>query len=323
VQVQHLGGHAAGRLAAGLTQQLVVRFTGDALRHYTDAIHVHTEVRVAQQPMQGSTALVLMAPHHASAQPPTLLLPAAAQGGGLLVPLHAYPVMSSTPLPSHIHLRPAALAQPVCSQLLLTCETGVPFDFAVTLLRDNPAFVVAPLSGTVPAHGCTAVRLTFTPTRLATEHLELQVQLSEFNAQPMRVRVTGSAPPGLVRQRLLGSAAEQPTAALQQQQQQQQQQHTQLPCNAQQPDVLGGAGSPPRGQGVATAGKRSPGRLAPLGLKQPPRAAITQHDVNSLLNQRPGRLQVKDIKVGACAPGGVHVRAPVRSHPATAATGCP
>jgi hypothetical protein len=92
------------------------------------------------------------------------------------------------------------------SQLQFTCRDGVTFDYSITVMQHNKHFTVGPLTGTMPAHGGTAVTVTFTPTKYSTEHLQLQVLLSEYSAEPMQVLVTGSCKPGLVQQKLLTSA---------------------------------------------------------------------------------------------------------------------
>lgn len=129
------------------------------------------------------------------------------QDGALSIPLHAYPCCGSPPVPKHLDLGEVPLGEPVTRQLQLTCRTGVGFDYSITVLQHNKHFTVAPLSGTVPAHGSTAVAVTFTPTKYSTEHLQLQVLLSEYGAEPMQMLVTGSCRPGLTQHKVLAAAA--------------------------------------------------------------------------------------------------------------------
>jgi hypothetical protein len=128
------------------------------------------------------------------------------QDGGLSIPLHAYPSTGSPPLCRHLDLGHVPLGDTVTRQLPLSSSAGTAFDFSVTVLQHNKHFTVTPLSGSVPAHGSTAVTISFTPTQYSTEHLQLQVVLGEYNANPMQVLVSGSCRPGLVQQQVVAAA---------------------------------------------------------------------------------------------------------------------
>lgn len=131
------------------------------------------------------------------------------QDGGLCIPLHAYPRSGSPLLPKQLDLGAVPLGESRSHTLQLTCTTGMPFDFSVTVLQHNQHFLVTPLAGTVPACGGAAVTVNFTPSRYSTEHLQLQVLLSEYGAEPMQVLVSGSCKPGLVQQKVIRQALEQ------------------------------------------------------------------------------------------------------------------
>lgn len=128
------------------------------------------------------------------------------QDGGLAIPLHAYPVSGSPPLPKHLDLGQVPLGEAVTRQLQLHSSSGVPVDFSVGVLKHNKQFTVTPMSGTLPAHGSAAVAVTFTPTKYSTEHLQLQVQLGEIGADPMQVLLTGCCKPGLTQQKIVAAA---------------------------------------------------------------------------------------------------------------------
>ncbi|KAF6259574.1 hypothetical protein COO60DRAFT_995334 [Scenedesmus sp. NREL 46B-D3] len=286
-----------GSIAPGLAEQLVIEFTGRQLRYHYDCIRVQTE------------------------------------GGGLLIPLHAYPVMNEVQLPKRLGLGKVALGESTTQQLQLSCKVPLDFGFTVTVTKHNRAFTVSPLSGTVPANGSAVISVTFTPARLTTEEMQLQVLLDEFNAKPMHVTVTGSAVAGLVRDRLVAAGLRssssssaagmlQPTSQLgsssagavcnrgggttrggagggdaftvQQQQQQQQQQ-------------LSSSGTSSRTAGSklqrSTLLPALPSRQQPEVLQEGtwfPASLSSQHDVNCVLTQQPGKLRTKDMK-GAIA----------------------
>lgn len=129
------------------------------------------------------------------------------QDGALSIPLHAYPCCGSPPVPKHLDLGDVPLGEAATRQLQLTCSTGVGFDYSITVLQHNKHFTVVPLSGTVPAHGSTAVTVAFEPTKYSTEHMQLQVLLSEYGAEPMQMLVTGSCRPGLTQLKVLAAGA--------------------------------------------------------------------------------------------------------------------
>ncbi len=56
---------------------------------------------------------------------------------------------------------------------------------------------MSPSQGTVPAHGCVEVEVSFTPALLRTEEWALEVCVAEFNASPVVCTVTGYSLPGL------------------------------------------------------------------------------------------------------------------------------
>lgn len=275
------------------------------------------------------------------------------QDGGLQIPLHAYPCSGSPPVPKHLDLGHVPLGETAMQQLQLKCSTGVAFDYSITVLQHNKHFTIAPLSGTIPAHGTAAVTVTFTATKYSTEHLQLHVLLSEYGAEPMQVLVTGSCRPGLVQQKVLAAAtggvqssgepccpSRQACPLLQHTTALACTSATELVCLAQIFSawqaakgsrivladrvcvLLGGvttvlhcmaADGALRGSWQQThdqaprspkASSKSPVRRAAgspsavstaLGKAQ----HITQHGVNMLLNQRPGKLQTKDIQVHA------------------------
>uniref|UniRef100_A0A383WQ08 HYDIN/VesB/CFA65-like Ig-like domain-containing protein n=1 Tax=Tetradesmus obliquus TaxID=3088 RepID=A0A383WQ08_TETOB len=279
-----------GSIAPGLSEQLIVEFTGQQLRYHYDCIRVQTE------------------------------------GGGLLIPLHAYPVMNEAQLPKRLDLGKVALGESTTQQLQLSCKLPLDFGFTVTVTKHNKAFTVSPMSGTVPANGSAAISITFMPASLATEELQLQVLLDEYNAKPMPVTVTGSAVAGLAKDRLVAAAMSSSSSSstdagvLQQAGRQAGQLASSAAgtiCNRGGGTTRGGAGggdayTVQQKQTQLTSSskagstlKRStllpalPNRQQPEVLQGDtcfPASLSTQHDINCVLTQQPGKLRSKDIK---------------------------
>eukprot|EP00879_Flechtneria_rotunda_P015739 GHRR01016461.1.p1 GENE.GHRR01016461.1~~GHRR01016461.1.p1 ORF type:complete len:388 (+),score=120.53 GHRR01016461.1:480-1643(+) len=274
----------AGAIAPGLDVQLVVQFSSPELRYHYDCIRVHT------------------------------------QGGGLLIPLHAYPSINKVSLLRQIDFGQVAVGETAVKRLQLSCQVPLEFTFTVTILKHNSSFDVQPLAGTVPAGNATHITISFAPTELTTEELQIQVLVSEFNAQPRKVTVTGSAVPGLARDRLVAEAtrgqAGTPELA-----------HgaagelrsTRADGRIKPGTVSDIANVTQRGSRrrlssltghinsimqsslphTAVAGKHANEAAVQLGGVYFPSTLSTQHDVNTVLNQSPGKLRTKDINVSS------------------------
>ncbi|WIA30506.1 hypothetical protein OEZ86_000590 [Tetradesmus obliquus] len=280
-----------GSIAPGLSEQLIVEFTGQQLRYHYDCIRVQTE------------------------------------GGGLLIPLHAYPVMNEAQLPKRLDLGKVALGESTTQQLQLSCKLPLDFGFTVTVTKHNKAFTVSPMSGTVPANGSAAISITFMPASLATEELQLQVLLDEYNAKPMPVTVTGSAVAGLAKDRLVAAAMSSSSSSsstdagvLQQAAQQTGQLASSAAgtiCNRGGGTTRGGAGGgdaytvQQKNTQLTSSSKAGstlqrstllpalPNRQQPEVLQGDtwfPASLSTQHDISCVLTQQPGKLRSKDIK---------------------------
>ena len=102
------------------------------------------------------------------------------QEENLLIPIHAYPVMNETKFPKRVDFGKCALGDVVTKTVKMECKVPVEFEYAISLLKPNPAFTVEPASGVVPAHGHVSVRVTFSPLRLTTEEAVLEVSCGRW-----------------------------------------------------------------------------------------------------------------------------------------------
>eukprot|EP00775_Hariotina_reticulata_P002309 gene2309-2617_t len=256
-----------GSIAPGLAEQLVVQFTGRQLRYHYDCIRVHT------------------------------------QGGGLLIPLHAYPLMNEVALPRQLHFGKVALGESASRRLQLSCKVPLDYEFSVTVTKHNKCFNVFPLSGKVPAEGSVWLTISFTPTSQTTQELKFEVLVSEHNAQSMTVTVTGTGSAGLVRERLLEAAVQ--AVGLEQQQQGRKHNSSRIcglssgpsgKARQQLPSVHSGSKLPGSGHIAEQTQHVQDQPEVLLGGTYFPAALTGQHAVNSVLNQAPGKLRSKDLK---------------------------
>lgn len=96
-------------------------------------------------------------------------------------------------LNNHLFLVPYSKTK----EIPLKCKAPVDFEFNISFPQPHPAFVVEPLSGVIPAHGETVLKITFSPTDFSTALMKIQLNISQFNSKPMICVVTGHSSPGL------------------------------------------------------------------------------------------------------------------------------
>lgn len=97
------------------------------------------------------------------------------QGANMLIPIHAYPMMNQTKFPRRISFGKCAVGETYAKHVSLTCNVPIDFEYEISMLQPNAAFVVQPHKGVVPANGMVDVEVIFCPTRLVTEMAELEV----------------------------------------------------------------------------------------------------------------------------------------------------
>ncbi|KAG2494686.1 hypothetical protein HYH03_007202 [Edaphochlamys debaryana] len=160
-----------GLLAPGMSEEIEVEFAPQQYRYYYDCVRVHCEEE------------------------------------NLLVPIHAYPVANEAIFPTRIDFGKVAVGQEVTRTHKLECKIPVDFEFEIVETRPNPCFKVEPQRGVIPGRGSVGVELSFCPLGLTTEQAVLEVRVSEFNARPVVVTLTGSGWPGAARDAALGGTA--------------------------------------------------------------------------------------------------------------------
>ncbi|KAJ9510217.1 hypothetical protein QJQ45_015701 [Haematococcus lacustris] len=159
-----------GLLVPGLADMIDVEFSPTEYRYYYDCIKIHAEEE------------------------------------NLVIPLHAYPIMNETKFPKRLDFGKVAIGDKLTKRVKMQCKVPIEFEFSIRVIKANPCFKVEPLEGIVPAHGHASVSVTFEPLTLSTQELVLEVAVAEFNSQPVRCTVTGSAAAGLTRNKLLQQA---------------------------------------------------------------------------------------------------------------------
>ncbi|KAJ1491504.1 hypothetical protein T484DRAFT_1774424, partial [Baffinella frigidus] len=153
-----------GRVPPGMCEEIVVQFMPTEWRYYYDCIRIHSEDE------------------------------------NILVPIHAYPSVAqiSAPLklshternapagpfgpgdvpgyfPTKVDFGICMLCKRVERVVPIRNDTGASFEFSIDVLHSHPDLDVQPSRGTVPAHGVAEGIISYTPTRMATVQLVLEV----------------------------------------------------------------------------------------------------------------------------------------------------
>ncbi|KAK3108459.1 hypothetical protein FSP39_008303 [Pinctada imbricata] len=153
------------RLVPGLTLECTVEFTPDEWRYYYDCIRINCP---------GEENLV--------------------------IPIHAYPVMSTKDFPSNFNFPPVPVGHKMTQLFPLHCDAPVDFEYQLTYVQPHPSFTVHPMTGIIPAHGQTEVSVTFAPLEFQTAIMRIQLTISQFNSQPINCTFTGASTPGLLKE---------------------------------------------------------------------------------------------------------------------------
>lgn len=166
--------HKKERLVPGFAVECRVTFTADEARYFYDSIRIHSKTEE-----------------------------------NLIVPIHAYPIMSREHIPEYIRFTNVPVGYKKSKLLPLKNESHVSFEFRIVVLREHETFTIEPLSGIVPPRDRSDVVITYAPTSFTTSHVELQIETSQYRSRPILVHLSGSSRPGIEREMAERSVLEQ------------------------------------------------------------------------------------------------------------------
>lgn len=161
-----------GRVAPGMSEDLYIEFKPNAWRYYYDCVRVHCEDE------------------------------------NLLIPIHAYPVINEVVFPKVLDFGASALCDTTTKVIDIECKVPIQFEYEIVVTKPHPDFNVSPLRGLIPANGKARVTITYSPVKLGTATMEMKVDVSQFNFEPITCVVSGNAAPGIVRNRILAQINE-------------------------------------------------------------------------------------------------------------------
>lgn len=169
-----------GKVAPGMSEELVIQFTPNEWRYYYDSIRIHSD------------------------------------DDNLVIPLHAYPTvapksgpkMTARTLPKEqpeffpvkVDMgRNCLLSKTTHKSVPIICNVPVDFEFSINVLQPHPDMELEPLEGSVPGEGRAVIDFYYTPSRMATAEMIIEVSISQFGFKPIVCRVVGSAGAGSIR----------------------------------------------------------------------------------------------------------------------------
>mmetsp|Transcript_50838 Transcript_50838/g.94107 ORF Transcript_50838/g.94107 Transcript_50838/m.94107 type:complete len:874 (+) Transcript_50838:125-2746(+) len=158
-----------GLLAPGMSEEIQVIFTPHEWRYYYDTIK-------------------LFCGEHSE---------------NLVVPIHAYPSTNDIALPRIVDFGRVAISTPKTKAIPLSCKIPINFEFEITVLQAHPDFQIKPLSGTIPKDGSTEIVITFLPTKHRTARAEIEVNISQFDFEPVTISLVGNCVPDMTRDEVL------------------------------------------------------------------------------------------------------------------------
>eukprot|EP00047_Mylnosiga_fluctuans_P006156 m.245203 g.245203 ORF g.245203 m.245203 type:complete len:884 (+) comp14627_c0_seq1:44-2695(+) len=120
-------------------------------------------------------------------------------GETLVVPMHAYPVLSAVELPSLVDFGTCPIQMPAVKAFNIKCDVPIEFEYKIKVISSHPAIAIAPLAGTIPARGHASISVTYTPSDYTTASAIFELLLSQYNSKPVRCTVLGSCTPGALR----------------------------------------------------------------------------------------------------------------------------
>lgn len=176
-----------GRVAPGMSEQLRIQFTPNEWRYYYDMVRIHSE------------------------------------DDNLIIPLHAYPTVVPIPapgpvprntiqsraqaefFPSKVDMGWCQLSKTIRKLVPISCDVPVDFEFSVRVLEPHPDMEVGPMQGFVPGEDTAYVTFAYTPSRMATATMTVEVSISQFGFKPQKCAVIGSAGPGAIREETMNT----------------------------------------------------------------------------------------------------------------------
>jgi hypothetical protein len=178
-----------GKVAPGMSEEIVVTFIPNEWRYYYDRIRIHSEDENIMIPVHAypTVSPVITAPfsHRAT--------------------VSATGVGGAEYFPSKVDMGRCVLDKTVTRVIPITCSIPIEFEYKLRVLVPHPDMEVSPLEGIVPAEGHELITFTYRPSKMSTAEMIVEASISQFGFKPVRCSVIGSCGPGANRDATLNS----------------------------------------------------------------------------------------------------------------------
>jgi hypothetical protein len=116
------------------------------------------------------------------------------EGSNFIVPIHAYPVMSTKKpiIPKFIDLGIREPGGKYSKSLELNCEVPVDFEYEIVIKKPHNDIAIDPIKGEIKGNSKQIISITYAPSLASTAVCEFELHLSEFDFQPVQCRISGS-----------------------------------------------------------------------------------------------------------------------------------
>ena len=167
-----------GKIAPGMSEELVVEFTPNEWRYYYDCIRVHQEDQNLLIPIH---AYPTVAPRQG----------AMIEGSSLVLPSQDSD-RNGVYFPSKIDFGFCRLSERVEKYIPIRNPVPVEFEFEISVAEKHADIEVEPMRGTVPPHGEATITVSYTPSRMVTAEMKVDLNISQFGFKAQRVVIMGS-----------------------------------------------------------------------------------------------------------------------------------
>ncbi|KAL4456204.1 hypothetical protein ABPG74_014165 [Tetrahymena malaccensis] len=149
-----------GLLPTGMSEEIQISFKPTEYKYFYDTIRINTETE------------------------------------NVIIPIHAYPVLDRDNLrnvfPRLIDFGTILIGETNTISNYLVCKIPINFEFEFIFQKDHPDMKIIPMKGIIPGNGQVDIDIQYTPSTNTTIICEAELRISQFDFEPLKIRLMGS-----------------------------------------------------------------------------------------------------------------------------------